>query len=48
MDEETHLSIEGHEGFFEPVGSVTISVEFVGNPLISWPPITTIKWSSIK
>ena len=35
MDKKTHLSIEGHEGVFEPVGNVTISVEFDGDPLIS-------------
>ena len=44
----THSSIEGQDGVLEPAGKVTSSVEFDGKPLTSWPPITTIKWSSIK
>ena len=43
---DTYSSIEGHEGVLEPKGRVTSSVEFVGDPDKSWPPMTTIKWSS--
>ena len=43
---DTYSSIEGHEGVLEPKGRVTSSVEFVAYPDISWPPMTTIKWSS--
>ena len=43
FDHDTYSSIEGHEGVLEPEGRVTSSVEFVGDPDKSWPPMTTIK-----
>ena len=40
---DTHFSIVGHDGVLEPNGSVTSSVELVGLPDKSSPPMTTIK-----